>query len=461
MSSQTPETESNLPESKLIEVTDLSEFSFDLFQTAEHLESAELIAKRLGFEGIEFEVAVNQLFLKSPRARKLTALRWLALKAHAVSIVVRIAPELWEPSFFPPNATPEFAPESGYLCDVSFKQSLVFASKVIAHRVFRIFRSHHYQGGNVTRAWVEVSEKMYPQMFSDSHVLLYPFPLNFLRQFRFFKRAIRSGGHVSLEGVPYEMKGLLLPFVPAANRLKHLVKFEHDAYIRHAQDFMDSGVQEIRTSDEFEVGAVALYKRVGEFGIRSLNSAHGVGNYGPYQAYNKFEILSARQSEFYRLRNSEMEFSERKMAGLDARGADSGATIEVTLVFIHQNFSDLNLVYEDRIQTKAIRILKEIAKDLAMSFVVKAHPNTREKQIAMMSLAFRAKVSRDIRFAEIKPIFVTLNSTAFFDFRHLGPVVFYAEGSLNPNVYFADSTNHADADSLRDTIVRLIQEREA
>lgn len=449
-------------ERQFLTAENLSEFSFDLFQTAQHLESSELLANRMGFSGQEFKVAVNFLFLKSARARKLTALRWLAGGADLNRQGIQIEDELWSEDLFPAGTIAKISSVATSQTDVSFKQALVFSAKVVAHRVFRLFRRSTYKRPKVTRAWVEVSETLFPDMFRDSHTLIYPFPMNLRRQLKFIFQAFRNSEAVSLEGIPYSLSGLLLPIFPRSKRLKAMIGYECDAYSRHALDLERGGAKQVQTSDEFEAGAVALYSRTRDLGIGSLNSAHGVGNYGPFQAYTNFAVLNTRQSDFYRLRGPEIEFVARDMSKTESpqvrEGDSEGSQRPRSIVYIHQNFVDLGLAYEDRIQAKAISELQLLSKELNVEFVVKAHPNVREWQIEKLQHQYKASVQRKIQFPMMRPVFVTLNSTAFFDFKRFGPVLFYVEGSMNPDVYFAGSLVKIDARNLKKEISALLSE---
>lgn len=438
----------------------LSEYSFDLFQTDLHLDSSERIAKHLGFQGIEFKVATNFLFLKSLRARKLTVLRWLV--SREVEQVRSVTSDF---EIDLPIRCEKIVREVSTELFFTRKQAVVFACKVFLHRLFRVFGGRHVKNFAVTRAWVEVSEALYPDAFEKSHVLIYPFSLNLLRQVKFALRAFRIGRNVSFAGIPYSLRGLLLPFFSPHLRFQQMIRFETEAYVQHAREFIQAKVKVVRTSDEFEIAAVALYEMLSRDGIVSTNTAHGVGNYGPFQAYSKFAVLNESQADFYRLRNAGLSFevhsqTNTRHVSVSDETASAASLASVTLVHIHQNFVDLGLAFEERIQRELIERLKLIAEVCQIRMTIKAHPNLNERHMSDLRDSTGVVVVKQLPSELTRPIFLTLNSTAYFDFRKLGPVLFFRTNTLNPSVYFGNEIETVNETSLQPRIEALMEVQE-
>ncbi len=433
----------------------LADFSFDLFQTFEHVDSCERLAAAKGFQGLEYKVAVNFLFLKSRQARKLSALRWLYSTNKSSIKTIFIDKSLWSEGLFPDTVEVNKFDTATRLCHVTWQQTAVFVLKLLSHLLFRLFRTKAFQLSIVTRAWVEVTESLYPDLHKSSHILIYPFPMNLMRQLRFMKRILLGKKAASLEGLPYSLKGLSLPFISAERRLREIVKLETSAYLRHADEIVGRGAKTLQTSDEFEVGSVALCSRLRERGIPSINTAHGVGNYGPFQSYSEFVVLNSAQSDFYRERNPEIVFRIRTETNSIPAGTKT-RNQHATIVFIHQNFRDLGLTFEDRLQLKIIGKLKEAALLFGINFVVKLHPNAATRNIDEIRKCTGVTVARYISFDTIRPIFFTLNSTAYFDFRHLGPVLFYIDGSMRPETYFGNEIQTVTEAGLQNSIQQYL-----
>lgn len=442
----------------------LADFSFDLFQTTEHLENCEHVAREFGFAGDHFKVAVNFLFLKSLRLRKLTALRWLIWNSGRQVRRVIVDRDFCVRHFAPIAAGPEIVEDLGEPgdVDVTFKQAVTFALKVVTHRAFRLlsWRSSHRK--NVMRAWVDVTLAMYPRAAEDRHFFVYPFPINPSRQIQFVRDLVKAGCHWSFAGLPYSLTGLWLPFLSPQNRLRRMVELETSAYAAHAVEFQRMGVRSVQTSDEFEVGGVALFEGLRARGISSVNSAHGVGNYCPYVYYDEFRVICDKQAEFYRLRSSVGKLVLREQANTVLQNASfSRKKLDTpTLVFIHQNFSALGLFFEDRAQMRAMQTVRAVAEKHRWSAIIKAHPNTRDRELLNLSDSTKIPVQRRLDWSLIRPIFVTLNSTAYFDFRVLGPFLFFVEKSLQPAVYFGDAIHMATAESLEKNILELLSEND-
>ncbi|MGY2398094.1 hypothetical protein [Pseudomonas sp. SDO5271_S396] len=311
---------------------------------------------------------------------------------------------------------------------------LSIAMKVILNRLFRLVPSRVRISPSIVRGWVDVTEAMYPEDVFKSSLLLYPFPFGMARQFRFFRSVRQRGGDVRFAGLPYSLLGLWRLLIGNGAVDANVVRIETSAYQRYAQELISKGVRAVSTSDEFEVAAVALYEPLIEAGVTVLNTAHGVGLYSPYVAYSEFKGVNATQSAFYLQRCIELRPGLRKGKNttLPLAPADACRSLPPAIVLLDQNFMAFGCDAEAQALRETQRVLEVFCAAAKVPLFIKIHPNSSATEQASGPEQIRNWVAIN----GFRPIFITVNSTAFYDVQGYGPILVCDEPSFFPQIYF-------------------------
>ena len=423
----------------LDEITDAT--SFDLYQTELHYEICRAVAERRSEDPMTRKVLENLYALKSNTARKVTALVAYAqrepvpLQAVCLNTSVReMLPRGWGQGVRIEPWTGAAEP----LIDWNHVGLLI--AKALLHRIFRLFSRRADKADTLVRAWVEVSAAMYPKEVHQGQVLVYPFALNVLRQLRFIRWCRLEGIRVSLAGMPYSLIDILLCLLRRQPSDLLLAQVEMRAAVCHAQELLMWYPRRLFTSDEFETASFMLYQPLLVAGVNVVNSAHGVGNYCPHIAYSEFRVLSASQSNFYAERNPEICFTSlttarRFIKGLSPYAQQRGKP--VALVLIHQPFEVSPLKAEEAVQWALDTELARVAHVLNIKYLIKMHPNSPKLFNKVARRAFNGEaVNNWAALDDFRPIFVTINSTVFFDARGVAPVLVFAGPTFDPSIYF-------------------------
>ncbi len=81
--------------------------------------------------------------------------------------------------------------------------------------------------------------------------------------------------------------------------------------------------------------------------------------------------------------------------------------------------------------------LARLAHVLCLQYCIKLHPNSRKPRNGFARRAFQGKGVYDWAALDgFRPIFVTINSTVFFDARGVAPVLVFAGPTFEPSLYF-------------------------
>lgn len=415
-----------------------AKYALSIFQTDLFYEVCETLARRYRLEGVEHKVLVNLYGLKSSRVKDITALAYYVREhldqveeVYGLDDAISVLQALVAPASISFQSLGP-APQS----HVEKSARLSIALKVIFHRLFRLIPSRVRVSGAVVRGWVEVTEAMYPEDVLKSTLMLYPFPYGIARQFRFFKSMRRRGAKVKLAGLPYTLTCLPGLLFSGRSLDTHIVSLETLAYQRYARELITMGVRVVRTSDEFEVGAVAMYERLIDAGVEVVNTAHGVGLYSPYVAYSEFKGVNIAQSTFYRQRCPDLKPALRrgKNSTLPLAFADGCRALPPAIVLLDQNFMAFNCVAEADALSETQRLLEVFCASAKVPLFIKLHPNSKPS-------AQRDGVREVTDWAAIsgfRPVFVTINSTAFYDVQGYGPILVCDEPSFLPFIYFGE-----------------------
>lgn len=447
-----------LNDGSFISIVGLRErYSQDLYQSELFFNLCEsLVQNRLVESELEVKVMVNLYALKSVRARDACALLY-CLRAcqdqiSRIFVFDDIARLLSEHYPLLKNVEIVGRYSGSY---VPAKYLLSCFSKVLAHKLFRLFSSPLVPSGRLVRGWVEVTEVMYRSKLSGSSLKIYPFAFGITRQLRFLYRCKAAKYDVSLAGLPYSLLAFLQALLSLKRRDEALVLLELNAYAAYSDELIRGGVKEVYTSDEFEIAGVVLYEALRQAGVKAINTAHGVGLYCPYVDYSEFFGFTKHQAEFYTRRCPGLNaltrsHSNSALCAVEAAGSDE---LPPAIVLIDQNFEDFGCMSEADALRSTKSLLINYSEDRRVHFFVKVHPNSRASSAAwvMGKAVTDWGVVKDYR-----PVFITINSTALFDVQGSGPVLVYGGEGFFPEIYFGSDVVKYTLQSLFSQLDKLM-----
>jgi hypothetical protein len=434
-------------------------YSLSIFQTDFFYAVCEYMARQVGARGVAYKVLTNLYALKSSRVKDLAALLYFlkeeghyCSQIHGYEDVVNLLVE-FHSEVVPrvvslgPNRTPLLAR--------SVTLSIIL--KIFLHRFFRLLSVRSKGATSIVRGWVEVTESMYKDRLESSVLLLYPFPYGFARQFRFFHAAKKRGVRVHLAGLPYRWRHLPGLLFSSHDSPLRVVEAEVQAYLDYADELLAQGVRAIYTSDEFEVASVALYERLIASGVKVVNTAHGVGLYAPFVAYSEFRGVNFAQANFYRGRCPDLIPVVRvgQNAQLAMARVEDARDLPPAVVLLDQNFLDFQCLAEDLALKSTYEKLGGLCERCGLPLFVKIHPNSKDDR-ASKTFGVVRRVRRWEDITGVRPIFVTVNSTAFYDVQGYGPILICNERSFFPEIYFGEALLTYTLDNLELQIENLL-----
>jgi len=336
--------------------------------------------------------------------------------------------------------------------------AVAFFLKAVLHRLYRLVARPLLAGVPMVRAWVDVTDVMYGQLYERAQVRVFPFSYGLGRQFVYVRSLGRRGVRWSFDGVPFGVSDAVAALLsPGNSRHLRLARAEWKAYDRFGRELLRAGVNELYSSDEFEVGAVAAGERLRQGGAAYVNTAHGIGLYCPQVAYTRFEYLNDYQAAFYRSLGNPMALRRRdKMnSRLPFERQELEQADPLAVVYVHQNFEAYNLPSERAAQDRIMRALSPLARSLGVQAVLKLHPNTPAAR-------FRADLPADVRVAGrwdelrgLRPVFLTIYSTAYYELSLVAPVLVYRAPTYSPQVYLDGEFETFDLSDLAERIASL------
>jgi hypothetical protein len=412
--------------------------SASLFQTELHYDLCARVARlETSDEGV-FKVLHNLLALKSRVLMGATALLEEAgREAGGIERVVlapRIARAIGE-ELAARGIPVEQLPHDPPLLPRNV--AVAFALKAVLHRLYRLAARPLRAGVPLVRAWVDVTDVMYGELYPRAQVRVYPFSFGFTRQLAYVRSLRARGVRWSFDGMPYRWRDAVVAVLPGGKRHLRLAQAEWLAYDRFAGELLAAGVREIHSSDEYEVGTVAAGERLRSGGAAYVNTAHGSGLYCPQIAYTRFEYLNDYQAQFYGRLGGGMELRKRAKPNsrLPFTRQDLEARQDLAVVYVHQNFEDYNLPSENEAQQAVVRQLGEVARQLGVAVVLKLHPNMPPERFKADLPDNLRVVGRWDELREWRPVFLTIYSTAYFELAQVAPVLVYSAPTYNPAVY--------------------------
>lgn len=335
--------------------------------------------------------------------------------------------------------------------------AIAFAMKVLLHRCYRLIRRPLQLGMPLVRAWVDVTDVMYGELYPRAQVRVYPFSFGIGRQLAYVRSLRERGVRWSFDGVPYRWSDALAALWPRGPRHLRLARAEWRAYDRFGRELLEAGVREVHSSDEYEVGAVAAGERLLAGGGQYVNTAHGSGLYCPQVRYSRFEYLNDYQALFYRRMANPMELRKRAKPNsrLPFAREDLEGRQDLAVVYVHQNFEDYNLPSENAAQAEVVRRLGEVASDLGIAALVKLHPNMPPERFKADLPPNLRVVGRWDELQQWRPVFLTIYSTAYFELAQVAPVLVYSAPTYDASVYLDGEFQTFTGDDLAQQVGRL------
>jgi len=385
---------------------------------------------------LEWKILINLLSLRSNKVEIITALilmsRTKKIKVISTDFINK-----------------EFNQFFDYDIDIvskSFKHSYIDKSqfmnaviKFFINRLFRVLKKKRTSSNpSIVRAWTEHDIGLHKEKFYSSYIYIYPFGINLKRSFNFIKKCFKENNDVSLMGVPYSFNRLIKIFLNK-NKDLSLLEYEIDAMKRHADDFCN--FKTVYTSDEFLPAVPALYHELTKKNMSIINIAHGMGMLNPYNIYTKFKVVNELQKKFYEKFDQSIKYSIYREDYIKETYTDK--KLETILVFIHQNYYAYDWLYEEKLLQNVLTIFNEIT---VLKVCIKLHPNSTKKE--KENIFFNFQNLEEIEKFDCKKfnyIFFTLHSSAYYDFREIGPFIFIEDDLFKPTDYFSNiQTIHID-----------------
>lgn len=407
----------------------------DIFQRQSFYDLAGAFAKAAGASSDIEPVLHNLLAMKSSLLRDISAALFVFNHKPADVREISVAPSIAKvlAKFAPTAPIIEVSGMDSEL--ISRKTVLTTVAKAIAHRFYRLGRKPYVPGKAIVRAWVDVSLKMYAEEVLTAQVRVFPFPLNRRRQKEFLRELTRREIDWTYDGLSYRMSALLgLLAAGSVYRPVAVAKFEHEAFAGFASEVVREKAGSIYTSDEFEVGAVAAGNTFRVAGKEYINSAHGVGFYCPRTAYSQFRFLTKSQADFYHQSAPHTQFSRRETANFSVTTAISGDGDGASIVFVHQDFRSAGLQAEAHVEAQIISRLDALKLPANVSKFVKIHPNADPKLVGA-NLNDCKVATNWSDFGKTRSLFLTINSTAFYDLISAGDIAVFKDFSFTPGIY--------------------------
>ena len=253
-------------------------------------------------------------------------------------------------------------------------------------------------------------------------------------------------------GVPYRISPLLKTLFN--KNIDHLITvFEHTGAIRHANYFINNqGIRNILTTEEFEVGSFSFSKQLIKNGIHVTNACHGLSVYSPFVYYSKFLLINKKQQELYSIFNEFLNFEimyEENFNGDDFKVSK--------VIFVDQgDLSKLGLHYEGALREKVLDILNKSGENGQTPIQIKTHPNTKQAEIKRLQTQYKfLPIIKNLEPPLEDIVFITLYSTAYYDFRNYGSFLFIEDDLFNPSLFFGPKINTVHISELKVKIEEL------
>jgi hypothetical protein len=426
-----------------------------------HVSVCQKISQSLNYTGDYHKLYTNLLVSHSEKSKQITALIILAQKKKINIATIKcdyIDGTVLKDHINIENITfsVEKIQSQRFLQNNSLKSTFF---KWIAHRAYRLFFKRKSKHLSVIRSWVEITEKMYGQHFHKSLILIYPFNLNFSRHIAYARKCFQKYDSVSLCGIPYRFSDWLRIIFSDRDLDRGYVQFEYNGYRRHGKELIKKGLKYFYTSEEFEAGSFLMAEFIRNHGGHITNTAHGLSFRAPYTSYDFFSVYNVAQRRYYETfsRATQFQVLPRINAGpLDL--VSFGCSKGYALIFLEGLFAKYDMKFEADLQSRAVDVLREISESLSLRVFVKAHPNRKPSEYQSYSALTGVDIIKHLYEAQnYKPIFITIASAAYYDFRQYGAFIFIDSGYDNLEEFYGEKVETCPIERLEHYITDLIK----
>lgn len=386
---------------------------------------------KLALNSLEWKILINMLSLRSNKIDIITALvlisRTKKIKVIDTDFIDKDFSQLFDYNI-------EIIDKNFTLSYIDKSQFVNAIIKFFINNLFRILRNRKVKyTPSVVRTWTEHDIGLHKEVFYNSTIFIYPFGINLKRGFNFIKKFFKENSSITLMGVPYSLRKLVKIFL-SKKKIKDLLllEYEMDAMKKHNKDFLN--FETIYTSDEFLPAVPVLYNELIQQKKSVINIAHGMGMLNPYNIYTKFKVINELQKEFYENFEQNIEYSIYNHDS--AIEKYDNEELEKVFVFIHQNLSTYNLLYEEQLQQK---IFSKLNSFNLYKVYVKLHPNCRKEE--KDKIFFNYENLREIKSFDSNLnnyIFLATCSSAYYDFRKFGKFLFIEDDLFKPTNFFTN-----------------------
>lgn len=435
--------------------------SSDLYQLDLHYDVCHAIAQQRSSNLQEQQLLTNLLILKSKLARSVTAIIHFLQTSDTKIIELCLSPKilsLIDTSLLNRiTIIPYLGKDLAYF-EKSFAIRLL--AKALIHGIFRLLPNRKTRSRIFVRGWVDVTYKMYPNECQEGVLLLYPFAFNIIRQAKFLMLCHSKNIRYKFSGLPYPTIKIAYQIFAGRACDQILVDAEMIANYQHGLELSKLNPIKIFTSDEFECGSFVLYNSLIKAEITVINTAHGVGQYCPYICYSEFIALSNTQVSFYKKRNQSIIYSIKSHSIKATQELDPyklSTKKPPAIVLVHQTFYESSMIAESDALKKLDIKLTKISSEINIKYFIKMHPNYNPSILSWRNNQFFGeKVYQWTELKEYCLIFVTVNSSVFFDVQGIAPILVYTAPTFYPSLYFGSHYEGVTFTNLRKKVLSLL-----
>lgn len=307
--------------------------------------------------------------------------------------------------------------------------------KYFAHRMFHIIGkilNHPKRERTIRKCYVEDVEGLFES--NDNIIrIIFPFPLNIYRQFRYVRNLMKNKHQFVLSGFHYSFNDFFVFLIKRDYRA--LMRLEVRASLRDAIAHFDKYKPEvIECSDEYDIGSYFYAKRLKrKKEVKVINSAHGVSTYLPYQRYDKFLVLTSEQKRFYGAYNPTLVFEHREIRRKKVLKCYESRSPLIVLLGQYSAISGEQIKLDE---LEMLRILNEKAIDHPnLEFVYKPHPNNESFRIGEYS---NIQVKQDMQLNSENLLQFSLFSTCQIDPNFSGSKYLVETTYIKPQFVFGE-----------------------
>ena len=336
--------------------------------------------------------------------------------------------------------------------------------KVVIHRlyylIYCLFFYSRRSSTKVIRSWVEVSYTLFNLHYSTSTVLVYPFGLSVKRQMRYFKLLNEKKFNYKIIGLRYSFWKFLKVVFAKRKRDFNYLDLEVSAYKHHARVLSRLKPKQMFTTDEFEAAGLILNSSLIENGVEVINKAHGIGMYCRYLCYSVFEVYNKEQIRYYKPTSPMIDYVLNKNIKAPMAPPPNQDLLNKAIVYVHSNVEDIGMKCEIKIQNQILEDLKKFTSIKGLPLILKIHPNTSDEKVeVLMKKGFACEKDINQIIRKYRPVFITIISTAYYDYRLLGDFYFYKDRYNDASVYFGSAIKLFQPDTLCEVLEKNIDER--